>query len=143
MKYTSMKDTQKKVKEDVADILKRHEIASEVSVELGGHLNGKSEALICIAMLKPDCMCSKEDFTAENFPKSYPADMLPDFYNRILMSCAWDRDEYGYEVMPLSDEAKAACDDIKKYAEGVFDELFDNYNLWINVWFKTREELNG
>lgn len=143
MKYTEMKALQEQVKKGSTEIIKRHGIVGDVSVELAGHINSKSDALICIRLLKPDNMCTKEEFTAENYPKSYPADMLPDFYDRILTSCVWDHDEYGYEVMPLSADAKAAFEEVKKYAQGVFDDVFSEYNLWLNAWFKTEEELNG
>lgn len=142
MKYTDMKALRDRVKKGITEIIKQHGIIGDVSVELAGHVSAKSDALICIRLLKPNYMCAKEEFTAENYPKSYPADMLPDFYDRILNSCVWDRDEYGYEVMPLSVDAKAVFEEVKKYAQGIFDEVFDEYNLWLNAWFKTKEEFD-
>lgn len=140
MKHTDLKKLQKTIKAEVKGIQSRYDIETEPMVNIGGHLNGTSEMETTIRLLKPDCMCSRDDYHYCYDDDGDRLDEARHMWDDIHDNQQWT--PIAHYDAPIREELRPMLDEIISLTDAHCREHFEKYNNWVDVIFKSQDELN-
>lgn len=107
------------------------------TLEIAGKLSAMSWVVVQLTLLKPDHMCSLEDYK----PWCYDDETAALIYKDILNVRQWPPG-YPYDTMPITQEIFDLCKQIEGYTMTMVRDIFDMVTVQVAVVFKSREEID-
>ena len=138
-KYADMKELQKTIKAEIKEIQSRFGIETEPMVNIGGHLSGTSEIETTIRLIKPDHMCPRDDYRYYYDEAGERLDEAKHMWDDIHDNQQWT--PIAHYDAPIREELRPMLDKVIALTDAHCQEHFEKYNNWVDVIFKSQDEL--